>query len=164
MVEQPGTAADGPSKNWQLGLERELLLVSRNTTIVTTIEEGWQLDRSAYLLLARLEIDGPLSIKGLAERLGLDTSTVNRQTSSLLSSGLIERILDPNGGVARQLSPTELGLRLLREDRASRLVAISRLVDDWDLADVERLVLVLRRLNERLEERIGISWPREALQ
>jgi DNA-binding MarR family transcriptional regulator len=161
MAGMVSDGADEATTAWARGLEQELLLLSRHMTVVTAVEEGWQLDRSAYLLLSRLENGGPLSIKGLAASLGLDVSTVNRQTGSLLRKGLVERILDPAGGIARKLNPTSEGLRLLHSDRTMRLVAINRLVADWDLADQESLVAVLRRLNERMEERLGISWPRE---
>lgn len=166
ILETEGTRAavdntsNAPVPTWAQGLEQELLLVSRHMTVVTAVEEGWQLDRSAYLTLSRLEIGGPPTVKELATALGLDVSTVNRQTVSMLSKGFLEHMLDPNGGVARKLNPTKEGLRLLHSDRAMRIEGIERLVDDWNHQDRESLVAVLRRLNERMEERVGMSWPR----
>ena len=40
------------------------------------------LERSAYLVLRRLRIEGPMSIGELSEAFGLDNSTVHRQTAA----------------------------------------------------------------------------------
>ena len=45
------------------------------------------LDTSAYILLSRLSMEGPLSIGQLSDALGLDTSTLHRQTTAILGGG-----------------------------------------------------------------------------
>lgn len=141
-------------------LEEELLLLGRHTVFLTRDARSEALDRSAYLLLSRLERDEPLTIKDLAEALGLDVSTINRQVGALLRQQLVERSAHPAEGGARPLRPTAEGLRRLTGDRDRHIRAMRVLLDDWDAADVETLVSSLRRLNQRIEERQGLSWPR----
>ena len=144
------------------GLEREITLMARHTTLVTKRWlEQQALDRSAYLLLSRLEIGEPMTLKELADSFGLDVSTINRQTAALVRQGLAERIPDPQGGTARKLRPTDGGLRALRSDRQHNVDGINSLVADWDEKDRRDLVTLLRRLNEQIEDRQGLSWPRD---
>lgn len=142
-------------------LEREIALIARHTALVNKhwiAQQG--LDRSAYLLLARLELGGPMTLKELADAFGLDISTVNRQTAALTRGGLAERIPDPDGGTARRLRPTEEGLAALHRDRARNIDGITELVHGWAEADRSDLVALLRRLNEEIERKQGVHWPR----
>lgn len=141
-------------------LEEELLLIGRHTNQVIRDPGGDRLERSAYLLLSRLDADRPMTMRELACSLGLDISTINRQTAALLRQGLVERIPDPDDGVAQRLRPTEEGLRRMHADREVRRRGTADLVGDWALADQEALVWYLRRLNKRIEERQGLTWPR----
>lgn len=144
------------------GLERELTLMARHTALVSQ----WRmpdraLDRSAYLLLSRLELGEPMTLRELSEAFGLDVSTVNRQTAALVRQGLAERIADVDGGTARRLRPTERGLEALRSDRDQNVEGVTSLVADWDDQDRRDLVTLLRKLNEKIEERQGLNWPRD---
>src|SRR5262245_41028117 len=55
------------------------------------------LDRAAYLILRRLAEHGPQSNKAVADALGLDSSTVNRQVSAMERNGLVRRTRTANG-------------------------------------------------------------------
>jgi DNA-binding MarR family transcriptional regulator len=123
-----------------------------------------RLDRSAYLLLTRLEIEGPLSVGQLAEAFGLDTSTVTRQTASMLRSGLIERVPDPAGGGARKLRATKVGAERLAADRAWAYQGLGRVFDDWPQQDIHRLAEALTQFNTSIERLEGRAWPRPAPQ
>src|SRR3546814_7701093 len=78
------------------------------------------LDRSAYTLLTRLVMEGPMSIGQLSEAFGLDASTLNRQTAAMMRDGLVERIPDPEGGLARKFLVTESGRKRLDRERRAR--------------------------------------------
>ncbi|MEU3506033.1 MarR family transcriptional regulator, partial [Streptomyces hundungensis] len=93
------------------------MLLSRHQVLARRERDPERLDRSAYLLLCRIDTQGPMSIGQLADAFGLDTSTVNRQTAALLRCGLAERVMDPDGGMARKLRITDEGGRRLRADR-----------------------------------------------
>src|SRR2546421_3316121 len=77
-------------------LGREIrILVRRMTSLYNSMEI---LDRSAVLLLAELQSQGPLGISMLATNLQLDISTASRQTAALEAKGLVERLSDPEDG------------------------------------------------------------------
>ena len=91
-------------------LEVELSLLARHHLRPSEHSGERLLDRSGYHLLGRLEL-GPLTLKQLAETFRVDPSTVNRQVNALLRAGLVERVPDPDGAVAKVLSPTRKGSR-----------------------------------------------------
>ncbi|MEU9098341.1 MarR family transcriptional regulator [Streptomyces sp. NPDC048361] len=141
-------------------LERELMLLSRHQVLVRREREPVRLDRSAYLLLSRIDTQGPMSIGQLADAFGLDTSTVNRQTAALLRCGLAERVADPDGGMARKLRITDEGGRRLAEDREVNQSCLARVVADWAPEEVRELADVLVRLNRSCEALEDRFWPR----
>lgn len=145
-------------------IERELRLVSRHATMGSLHQcpPGERLERSAYLLLSRLEAEGPMSIGQLADAFGLDTSTVNRQTAALLRADLAERIPDPDGGMARKLRISAEGLRKLRGNRAWATDGLGIALEDWTPAEVATLADALLRFNTTVEEKEGRPWPRAA--
>ena len=69
-------------------LEHELMTLSRHPGMGAFADgratSYGRLERSAYLLMSRIEQDGPMSIGQLSEAFRLDTSTVNRQTAAML--------------------------------------------------------------------------------
>ncbi|MEV1010536.1 MarR family winged helix-turn-helix transcriptional regulator [Streptomyces sp. NPDC049881] len=143
-------------------LERELMLVTRAQALCPAgARASWaQLDRSAYLLMSRIEAQGPMSIGELAEAFGLDTSTVNRQTAAMLKAGLIERHPDPEGGMARKLDLTAEGARRLAADQERYRESVARSLEDWPDEDVRQFVRLLARYNAGCEGRKGSPWPR----
>jgi DNA-binding MarR family transcriptional regulator len=141
------------------GLEVELSLLARHHLHSSQHSAERLLDRSGYHLLGRLEL-GPLNLKQLAEAFRLDVSTVNRQVNALLRAGLVERVPDPSGAVAKVLRPTRAGLDLLHRDRAVVRDQIGRVVSDWEPADVADLHRLLERLNTSIETLEGRPWPR----
>ncbi|MFF1408395.1 MarR family winged helix-turn-helix transcriptional regulator [Streptomyces sp. NPDC058289] len=141
-------------------LERELMLLSRHQVMARRERDPERLERSAYLLLSRIDTQGPMSIGQLSEAFGLDTSTVNRQTAALLRCGLAERVPDPEGGMARKLCITEEGGRRLTEDRGVNRSCLARVVADWSPEEVRQLEDALVRLNRSAEALEGRHWPR----
>jgi len=139
-------------------IERELMLAARHHVMGKRHGDG--MERSAYLLLTRLEVQGPMSIGQLAEAFRLDTSTVNRQVAALLRAEHAERIADPDGGLARKLRITDQGARALADERATHCVGLGRVLADWDEDERRLLVDVLTRFNRSVEGVEGRAWPR----
>ncbi|MFJ3713545.1 MULTISPECIES: MarR family winged helix-turn-helix transcriptional regulator [unclassified Streptomyces] len=119
-----------------------------------------QLDRSAYILLCRIELDGPLSIGQLVDALDLDTSTLNRQTAAMTRAGLVERIPDPEGGLARKFRMTDEGARKLAADREDAVNNLQRVLADWTPEEAADFAAALERFNSSIETIIGQPWPR----
>nr|WP_051941495.1 MarR family transcriptional regulator [Phaeacidiphilus oryzae] len=118
------------------------------------------LERSAYILLSRLELVGMMSIGELSEAFGLDASTLNRQTKAMTREGLIERIPDPEGGIARKFRLTEDGSRRLAEARSEMVGGLDKVLADWSPEEVQNFVDCLRRFNASIEQIEGRPWPR----
>lgn len=118
------------------------------------------LDRSATVLLARLAASDPMTVAQLAEAFELDVSTVHRQVAAAMKHGLIERIDDPDGGVARKHRPSDLGRERLTAELAGRRSSLERVMAEWSDEDLTMFVALLRRFNEDVEQVRGRPWPR----
>jgi DNA-binding MarR family transcriptional regulator len=142
-------------------IEFETLVLMRQLAPTRRAADGKpHLDRSAYTLLTRLVMEGPMSIGQLSEAFGLDASTLNRQTAAMMREGLVERIPDPEGGLARKFLVTESGRKQLDRERRGNVNGLKRVLAEWPEADVEQLASLLHRFNLDIEEREGRHWPR----
>lgn len=108
------------------------------------------MDRAAYLLLNRLDIEGPMGVKALAAGMGIDSSTVTRQVAPLVDSGLVKRTSHPEDGraVVLQLSPR--GLSRLEQVRSSRRELMELLTDGWSDEERTQFCALLTRFNVAL--------------
>lgn len=140
-------------------LEVELSLLARHHLHSSQHSPDRLLDRSGYQLLSRLEL-GPLNLKQLAAAFRLDPSTVNRQVNALVRAGLLEKVRDPSGAVARVLQPTAEGLDLLHRDRAIVQDQVGRVLDAWEPVEIDQLGRLLEKLNASIEALEGRPWPR----
>jgi DNA-binding MarR family transcriptional regulator len=143
-------------------LERELMLLARRHVLVQR-QHSELLERSAYVVLTRLETEGPMSIRQLTEAFGLDTSTVNRQTAALVRCDLVERIPDDTGRLARKLRITPLGRQRLQADREYYLGRIDLLLAGWTQEELDQLTAALTRFNRTVEQFEDRHWPRPDL-
>ncbi|MEV0275577.1 MarR family transcriptional regulator [Streptomyces sp. NPDC050610] len=108
------------------------------------------MDRAAYLLLNRLDQEGPMGVKALAAGMGIDSSTVTRQVAPLVDSGLVKRTSHPEDGraVVLQLSPR--GSARLEEVRTSRRELMSIVTDEWTEEERNAFTTLLTRFNASL--------------
>ncbi|BCK54211.1 MarR family winged helix-turn-helix transcriptional regulator [Nocardia wallacei] len=141
-------------------VEFETMLLGRYTLNPRYRRDNTRLERSAYLLLSRLAIAGPMSIGQLSDAFGLDASTLNRQTAALVRSGLVERIPDPEGGMARKFRITDEGEQRLAAERKANVDGLGRVMKDWSADDVATFAGYLQRLNTDIERIDGRPWPR----
>lgn len=141
-------------------VELETMLLGRHSLSAGTRRGGGHLDRSAYTISSRLQVQGPMSVGELRDAFGLDTSTLHRQTTAMREAGLIERIPDPEGGMARKFRLTAEGERLLDAERAYKLRALDTVLKDWTAADVATFAEFLKRFNTDIERLDKRPWPR----
>ncbi|MET7602384.1 MarR family transcriptional regulator [Streptomyces avermitilis] len=113
------------------------------------------MDRAAYLLLNRLDKEGPMGVKALAASMGIDSSTVTRQVAPLVDTGLVKRTSHPEDGraVVLQLSPR--GMSRLEEVRSSRRQLMAELTHDWAPQEREAFTALLTRFNTALSDRMS---------
>ncbi|MFI1965545.1 MarR family winged helix-turn-helix transcriptional regulator [Streptomyces pathocidini] len=117
------------------------------------------MDRAAYLLLNRLDKEGPMGVKALAAGMGIDSSTVTRQVAPLVDTGLVKRTSHPEDGraVVLQLSPR--GKARLEEVRSSRRQLMELLTEDWAEEERQTFCTLLTRFNEALSARMAAPAP-----
>lgn len=142
-------------------VEYEAMLLGRHLSLATGRDrrrEG-HLDRSAYTLLSRLELS-PMSISELSTVLGLDTSTLNRQTGALTRAGLVDRIPDPSGRLARKFQIRPEGQQRLDQERQQNVEAMARVLREWSSEEVADLAGILARFNQSIELLNGRVWDR----
>ncbi|WKE68697.1 MarR family winged helix-turn-helix transcriptional regulator [Streptomyces sp. WP-1] len=142
-------------------VEFEHMVLGRHQLSSTTRrhQEG-RMERSAYIMLSRIEVQGPMTIGQLSDAFQLDVSTVNRQTAHAMRAGLLERIPDPEGGMARKFRLTGEGERKLCEERALHVQDLDRVFEDWSADDVQNFARYLQRFNTSVERITGQPWPR----
>jgi DNA-binding MarR family transcriptional regulator len=140
-------------------LDSELTLLWRrlrwmSVTLARKVHDGPE--AAAYGLLGAVH-DAGSSVRGgdLAERFGLDKSTISRQIAQLESLGLIERVTDPCDKRARLINITDAGRDLVGRLRAARGEWLRTALQPWAEDDVERLVALMTRLNESVGVVIG---------
>src|SRR5690349_781526 len=138
-------------------VEYEQMLLSRHEVMR---HRAGRLERSAYVLLSRIRLQGPMSIGELSEAFGLDASTLNRQTAAAMRAGLLERIPDPEGGMARKFRLTDEGARLLDAEREGIVEVLDEVMHDWPDEDRAAFAAYLRRFNNGIEAVGGRPWPR----
>ncbi|NUS10560.1 MAG: MarR family transcriptional regulator [Streptomyces sp.] len=141
-------------------VEYEQMLLSRHGFLQQGRRKGGVLERSTYILLSRIRVEGPMSIGELSDAFGLDASTLNRQTAAATRDGLVERIPDPEGGMARKFRITAEGERLLDEEREGIVHALDQITADWSGEDIAAFAAYLRRFNTSIERLTGRPWPR----
>jgi DNA-binding MarR family transcriptional regulator len=119
-----------------------------------------RLERATYIMLSRLQAQGPMSIGQLSDAFQLDASTLNRQTANAVKEGLLDRIPDPEGGMARKFRLTQEGVRQLDSERETHVRDLDRVFEDWSPDDVATFAGWLKRFNTSVERLSGQPWPR----
>lgn len=98
--------------------------------------------------LRDLTTRGPVSVKDLAESLGLDHSTVSRLLGELEEDGLVERASDPDDKRRRTVTLTALGEAVGSESRQLARTFTRVMFADWEIEDVRTFLALMDRLLE----------------
>ncbi|WP_044572892.1 MarR family winged helix-turn-helix transcriptional regulator [Arthrobacter alpinus] len=140
-------------------MQYELMLLSRYQ-LRPHPRDTPMIERSAYLLLSRLELVDPMTLKELSHALRLDTSTVHRQLGALLRLGYVEYVPGAAGEVARRVAPTSQGLAALVQTRATYEAGLRGVVGTWPEKKRQQLMVLLREFNQDVETMEDAPWPR----
>lgn len=144
-------------------VEFETMLLGRHYIMTARAKgDGGHLDSSSYVLLTGIRAAGPMSLRQLSEAFGLDVSTLNRKTAALVADGLLERIPDADGGIARKFQLSDQGERRLAKERAEIVAGLATVLEDWSAEDIADFAACLRRFNASIERVSGRAWPRPA--
>jgi DNA-binding MarR family transcriptional regulator len=111
-------------------------------------EAGVSLDKALFKLLLAVERLGPASVVTLAERMGLDHSTVSRQIGKLESLGLLERQPSETDGRVREAVLTRAGRTTTDKIDEARQRMTREIFETWEENDVVDLVRLMSRFAE----------------
>lgn len=144
--------------------EFEIMVLCRHMNAMqrTAAKDTSRLDRSAFTLMSRIDVEGPMSIGQMRDALGLDDSTLNRQTAAMVRRGYVERIPDPDGGTARKFRLTDGGRVALDAERNACSAQLEQIFDDWDDDRLAAVSAAIRSFNDQVEASEGRPWPRPA--
>jgi DNA-binding MarR family transcriptional regulator len=90
-------------------------------------------------LLLLAEHAGTLSVKDVAERLGISLPTASRAVDSLVRRGLAERTEDPVDRRVKQVRTSRKGDRLMERLVAARLSSFERLLEGFTATERRKL-------------------------
>jgi DNA-binding MarR family transcriptional regulator len=110
------------------------------------------LDRASYLLARTLDATGPISLKDLADRLGLDATTVTRQVATMEAGELVYRRAEPGDGRVSIIGLTPTGQRKMRAEQRARRKRVQDLLAGWPKRDQFELGRLIGRLNDAIGE------------
>ncbi|MBA8827346.1 DNA-binding MarR family transcriptional regulator [Saccharopolyspora lacisalsi] len=131
-------------------VERELMMMFRrarklSSTVAAQVHPD--LDPASYSLLLMVDDAGSLRGMDVADKTGLDKSTVSRQIATLVELDLLERVPDPDDGRARRIQLSETGRTRLDEVRRQRREHMYSEFGNWSTTDLSEFSRLLSRLN-----------------
>ena len=113
---------------------------------------GGAIDHSGYPMLRWIEAWAPVRVTDLAERAGLDASTVSRRVSDLQEKGLVTRAADVDDQRASLLELTAHGKQLLATLREARRGLLEEALAGWPTGNVQALADMLGRFAAALAQ------------
>jgi DNA-binding MarR family transcriptional regulator len=128
-----------------------LMRLGEATRRSTDVKPHRALDRAAYVILRRLQQDGPQNVSALATALNLDGSTVTRQVTALQKDGLIERRRDPRDGRGTMIEATAVGLQQVEAVREARRSLYGTVLQDYSGQERRELAATLERFTAALD-------------
>jgi DNA-binding MarR family transcriptional regulator len=93
--------------------------------------------------------EGELTVKVLAERLGLSLPGASRAVDHLVRRGLVDRREDANDRRCKRLSATEAGREMIGRLDEARLAVLETFAEGLDPAQREQLLVALTPILER---------------
>jgi DNA-binding MarR family transcriptional regulator len=113
---------------------------------------GAGVDFAAFPLLGRVAMWEPIRPTDLADRVGLDISTVSRRIADLEKSGLIRRTPDPEDRRAHLVETTRKGQRVMKRLREVRSDLLQQALEGWSTDEIRTLADSLGRFTSALAE------------
>lgn len=111
--------------------------------------------RAQWAVMARLEQSEGLKQSELAEMLDIQPITLTRLVDRLCANGMVERRPDPNDRRAKRLHLTPLARPLMDRLADMGQDMMKTVLDGFDLATVERMILELAHTKENLKAAIA---------
>ncbi len=116
-----------------------------------TSQTATGVDASAFKILWVVVEHGPHTLRGLAEQLQLEQSTINRQVHAAEGHGLLERREDPAAS-GLLVQATEAGEATYRAEAQARAEGLRDVVDTLGEARIARLAAGLADFNDAIDD------------
>ena len=120
--------------------------------------------RAQWAVMARLETTEGLKQSELAEILDLQPITLTRLIDRLCANGMVERRPDPNDRRAKRLYLTPLARPLMDQLTDMGRDMMGTVLDGFDLATVERMILELGITKDNLKNAIAKKTAEKAAE
>ncbi|MEF2074904.1 MarR family winged helix-turn-helix transcriptional regulator [Consotaella aegiceratis] len=114
-------------------------------------EAGVPLDRALFSLFVGVERFGPVGVVEMADRLGRDHTTVNRQVAKLESLGFAERRSSADRRV-RGAVITRKGEAIAKQLDETREKIGRAIFETWDPREVDESVRLMRKFADTINE------------
>jgi DNA-binding MarR family transcriptional regulator len=150
--QQPDTAAQ--QSTWTQILETEIAFLVRWLEALRR-RRDYPLERAPYLVLRLLERDGAQAVGVLADRLGLDGSTVTRQVATMEAAKLVVKRPHPSDARQTLIDITPTGLELAATMRVLRTERIGQLFAEWSEQDRQEFCRLVSRLNRGIAQQLA---------
>jgi DNA-binding MarR family transcriptional regulator len=103
-----------------------------------------------FVLLRRIQEDGPLSLGDLSRLTDMDPAAAGRQIRQLETDGLVDRRPSPTDGRVTVVRVTRRGARVRQRLADVGHAHMERVLDEWSPADRAALATLLGRLVDDL--------------
>lgn len=113
---------------------------------------GAGVDFAAFPMLGRIATWGPIRPTDLADRIGLDISTVSRRIADLQKASLVRRTPDPDDRRAHLVETTRKGQRVVERLREVRSSLLEEALRGWSTDEIRTLADSLGRFTSALTE------------
>ncbi|MGH9101502.1 MAG: MarR family winged helix-turn-helix transcriptional regulator [Acidimicrobiales bacterium] len=131
---------------WSLRQDVQHAIVARSGVSIT-LAHAWA--------LATVVECGPLRLSELAERLGIDASTLTPRVRQLVADGLVERSEDPADRRAARIVVTPAGQEAFAALRTARRELLDEALVELDLPERASLGRALAAVVSHLEQGLG---------
>jgi DNA-binding MarR family transcriptional regulator len=126
------------------------LNASRKVHALRSAAAGVNISAPGFVLLRRVQEDGPLSLGELARRTDMDPAAAGRQIRQLERDGLVDRVPSPGDGRVTNVSVTPAGAQARRRINEVLGRHMEEVLDAWSPADRADLAVLLGRLADDL--------------
>jgi DNA-binding MarR family transcriptional regulator len=157
------TAVPEPGLGEQLRALIRVARVARQRLAVqaTQVQPGMT---GVLAALRRGDSDDVCHAKELAARCGLDTSTISRAVTTLVTRGLVQRTADPADGRASILTLTAAGHAALASIERQQTGFVNGALRDWTAPEIEAFAAALTRFVDDLTTHLDQTSTLEAAQ
>lgn len=115
---------------------------------------GSDVDHAGYLVLKRIQVDGPIRITDLADLMGVEPSTASRHVQTLEENGWLEKQPQTEDRRVILAGVTPSGLAVVERVETERHRIFDRALADWPDEDVDRFVELFERFASDLSDAV----------